>query len=65
MDVFLKDGRGLLLAYDQGLEHGPSSDFNERNVDPSYIIEIANKGNFTGVVEELMGNQTPHSSAPA
>jgi class I fructose-bisphosphate aldolase len=50
MDVFLKDGRGLLLAYDQGLEHGPSSDFNERNVDPSYIIEIANKGNFTGVV---------------
>ncbi|MEM3671386.1 MAG: aldolase [Thermoprotei archaeon] len=49
MDVFLKSGRSLLLAYDQGLEHGPT-DFNERNLDPSFILEIAKKGGFNGVV---------------
>lgn len=50
MLAFLKDGRSLLLAYDQGLEHGPSTDFNDKNVDPSMIMEIAAKGKFSGVV---------------
>ncbi|TMI44229.1 aldolase [Candidatus Bathyarchaeota archaeon] len=50
MDVFLKNGKGMLLAYDQGFEHGPSADFNERNIDPSFILDIAIKGGFTGVV---------------
>ncbi len=50
MDTFLKSGKGLLLAYDQGLEHGPSTDFNDRNIDPNYILDIAEKGHFTGVV---------------
>lgn len=50
MDVFLRGGRGLLLAHDQGFEHGPSTDFNEKNVDPNYIVQIANKGPFTGLV---------------
>jgi fructose-bisphosphate aldolase, class I len=50
MAPFLKDGRSMLLAYDQGLEHGPSTDFNDRNVDPAYIMEIAAKGEFNGVV---------------
>ncbi len=50
MKPFLRDGRGMLLAYDQGLEHGPSKDFDERNVDPSFILDIAVKGKFTGVV---------------
>jgi class I fructose-bisphosphate aldolase len=49
MDPFLKDGRSIILAYDQGLEHGPSSDFDNRNVDPSFIIEIASKGGFSGL----------------
>jgi len=40
MDVFLKNGKGMLLAYDQGFEHGPSADFNERNIDPSFILDI-------------------------
>lgn len=40
----------MLLAYDQGLEHGPSSDFDERNVDPSFVMDIAVKGGFNGVV---------------
>ena len=27
-----KQGKALFLAYDQGLEHGPLSDFNSKNV---------------------------------
>ncbi len=50
MNSFLRDGKGMLLAYDQGFEHGPSADFNDRNIDPSYIMEIASKADFTGVV---------------
>ncbi len=50
MAPFLKDGRSMLLAYDQGLEHGPSKDFDERNVDPAFIMETAVKGGFNGVV---------------
>lgn len=50
MDKFLRNGSGLLLAYDQGFEHGPS-DFNAKNVDPAYILDIAKKsGVFTGII---------------
>ncbi|MEK7111630.1 MAG: hypothetical protein AAB856_03480 [Patescibacteria group bacterium] len=50
MDKFFRNGKGLLLAYDQGFEHGPS-DFNAKNVDPEYILDIAQKaGVFTGVI---------------
>lgn len=50
MAPFLKSGKGMLLAYDQGLEHGPSTDFDGTNLNPSAIMEIAAKGGFTGVV---------------
>lgn len=50
MNAFLTNGKSLLLAYDQGLEHGPSTDFNDKNVDPAYIMEIATKGKFNGIV---------------
>jgi len=50
MNAFLKNGKGIILAYDQGLEHGPSKDFNDTNVDPAYIIDIAERGGFTGLV---------------
>src|SRR5271157_803542 len=50
MAPFLKDGKSMLLAYDQGLEHGPSKDFDDRNVDPSFIMETAVRGQFNGVV---------------
>jgi len=50
MNSFLREGKGMLLAYDQGFEHGPSADFNDQNIDPSYIMDIAAKGDFTGVV---------------
>jgi class I fructose-bisphosphate aldolase len=49
MDGFMTNGRSLLLAYDQGLEHGPS-DFNQLNCDPQFIIELASKGKFNGIV---------------
>jgi class I fructose-bisphosphate aldolase len=45
----LKKGKALYLAYDQGLEHGPS-DFNDKNVNPKYIIDIAKKGKYNGVI---------------
>lgn len=44
-----KKGKAMYLAYDQGLEHGPE-DFNDVNVNPLKIIEIAEKGKFNGVV---------------
>jgi class I fructose-bisphosphate aldolase len=50
MSPFLRDGRSMLLAYDQGLEHGPSADFTDKNIDPSFIMEVASKGGFNGVV---------------
>ncbi len=50
MSPFLRGGRSMLLAYDQGLEHGPSVDFDDKNVDPSMIMDIASKGKFNGVV---------------
>lgn len=43
------NGKVMLLAYDQGFEHGPV-DFNEKSVDPAYIMKIAKNGDFTGVV---------------
>jgi len=46
----MKKGKALFLAYDQGLEHGPESDFNDKNVDPLYVIDIARRGKFQGVV---------------
>jgi class I fructose-bisphosphate aldolase len=42
-------GKTLLLAYDQGLEHGPS-DFNLENVDPNHIINIGIKGGYKGLI---------------
>lgn len=44
-----KNGKAIYLAYDQGLEHGPK-DFNEKNIDPNYILEIAVKGGFNAVI---------------
>jgi class I fructose-bisphosphate aldolase len=44
-----KRGKAIYLAYDQGMEHGPV-DFNDKNVDPRYIIDIAEKGRFNAVI---------------
>jgi len=47
--IIEREGKVMLLAYDQGFEHGPV-DFDEKNVDPAYIMRIAKNGYFTGVV---------------
>ncbi len=47
--VIESKGKVMLLAYDQGFEHGPV-DFTEKSVDPNYIMKIAQNGNFTGIV---------------
>ena len=49
MSAFLHDGKSVILAYDQGLEHGPSADFDNRNVDPAFIVELASRGGFSGL----------------
>jgi len=49
MNAFLERERAILLAYDQGLEHGPT-DLNEQNADPASIMELAAIGRFNGVV---------------
>jgi len=49
LNKITRKGKALFLAYDQGLEHGPT-DFNDKNVNPNYIIDIAKKGKYTGVV---------------
>jgi len=49
LNKILTKGKALFLAYDQGLEHGPT-DFNDKNVNPEYIIEIAKKGKFNAVI---------------
>lgn len=45
----LKNGKALFLAYDHGFEHG-HSDLLGKSIDPNYILEIAVKGGYTGIV---------------
>ncbi|MBU3912648.1 MAG: fructose-bisphosphate aldolase [Nanoarchaeota archaeon] len=49
LNKITKNGKAFFLAYDQGLEHGPE-DFNEKNVNPEYILDIAKRGKFTGII---------------
>ena len=45
----LKKDKAFFLAYDHGFEHG-GEDFNAKNYDPNYILDIAVKGHFTAVI---------------
>ena len=49
INKLFSQGKTVLLAYDQGLEHGPS-DFNLDNCDPDYIINIGIKGGYRGLI---------------
>ncbi|MDA3836709.1 MAG: hypothetical protein PF542_03735 [Nanoarchaeota archaeon] len=49
LNKLMTKGKAIFLAYDQGMEHGPT-DFNDKNVDPQYIIDIAQKGKFNAVI---------------
>ncbi len=50
LDKIMNNGKAMFLAYDQGLEHGPTKDFNDKNADPNYIIEIAKKGGYNAII---------------
>lgn len=49
IEKILRGSKTMILAYDQGMEHGPI-DFSEESVDPNYILDIAMAGNYTAVV---------------
>lgn len=49
ISYLLKNGKALFLAYDHGFEHG-HRDLLGKSIDPHYILEIALKGGYTGVV---------------
>ncbi|MDD5700204.1 MAG: fructose-bisphosphate aldolase [Candidatus Nanoarchaeia archaeon] len=49
LDRILRKGKAMFLAYDHGLEHGPS-DFNDKDADPNYIIDIAKRGKYNAVI---------------
>ena len=68
INKILRKGRAMFLAYDHGLEHGPS-DFNDKDVDPGYIIDIAKKGKYTALIfqkgiAEKYNNQIKKSGIP-
>ena len=44
----MKNGRVLIIAMDQGVEHGPV-DFNDKNINPEYVLDVAARGGFTGL----------------
>lgn len=50
LDKITTKGKSLFLAYDQGMEHGPTGDFNDKNIDPRYIIKIAQEGKFNAII---------------
>lgn len=45
LDDLMENNKTLILAYDQGFEHGPE-DFNLKNIDPEYVFNIALEGKF-------------------
>jgi class I fructose-bisphosphate aldolase len=45
----MTNGKSLLLAYDHGLEHGPE-DFQDKSVDPAYVLSIAKSAGFNGII---------------
>lgn len=49
LDKITTNGKALFLAYDQGMEHGPS-DFDDTNIDPNYILDIGIKGGFNAII---------------
>lgn len=49
IERLLTDKKTLMLAYDQGLEHGPI-DFDANNADPNYVIYIAVHGKYNAFI---------------
>lgn len=49
IEKLLRGERGLLFAYDHGFEYGPRN-FDERSVEPSFALDLASSGHFTGFI---------------
>ncbi len=49
LDKITTNGKTVFLAYDQGMEHGPS-DFDDQNVDPNYVLQIGTECAFNAVI---------------
>lgn len=45
----LKKDKAFFLAYDHGFEHG-GEDFDAKNSDPEFILDLAVRGHFTAVI---------------
>ncbi len=45
----LTNGKALVLALDQGLEHGPK-EFTLQSIDPTYVLDIAHKGGYNALI---------------
>jgi len=58
----MENGKSLLLAYDHGLEHGPS-DFEDKSVDPSYVLNIAKKAGYNGIILQKGVAEKYHNKA--
>jgi len=56
-----RHGKTVILAYDQGFEHGPV-DFNVTNVDPEFIMRLGVQGGYnavavqSGIAEKYYGS---------
>ena len=53
LDKLFNDGRTLMLAYDHGLEHGPSRDFNLVNSRPEFVFDLAEKAKLNALVTQI------------
>ena len=51
MSQILPKGKGIFLAYDHGMEHGPE-DFNLINCDPEYIFKLGSELGFDAVITQ-------------
>jgi class I fructose-bisphosphate aldolase len=49
IEKLLRNKRAMILSYDHGIEHGPTA-MNEKNIDPTYVLDIALEGRYTGII---------------
>ena len=50
MDNLLKNGKGVFLAYDHGLEHGPSDFIIKESINPGFILDLAYQAGLQAVI---------------
>jgi class I fructose-bisphosphate aldolase len=49
VDKLLRNKRAMILSYDFGIEHGPST-MNDKNIDPTFALDIALEGRYSGII---------------